>query len=103
MARGLRFWVEVALALASALTVVLVLLRPDWIEVLFGVDPDAGTGVVESVLAATDVRNLAEAAKAAAKLGEIDKQLSTLSGNGRVEKARVYVAGLSAGGPRVIP
>lgn len=46
---------------------------------------------VESVLAATDVRNLAEAAKAAAKLGEIDKQFSTLSGNGRIEKARLYL------------
>jgi MoxR-like ATPase len=46
---------------------------------------------VESVLAATDARNLAEAAKAAAKLGEIDKQLSGLSGNGRLEHARAYV------------
>ena len=46
---------------------------------------------VESVLAATDVRNLAEAAKAAAKLGEIDKQLAGLSGNGRLEKARLYL------------
>jgi len=46
---------------------------------------------VESVLAATDVRNLAEAAKAAAKLGEIDKQLASLSGNGRLEKARLYL------------
>lgn len=46
---------------------------------------------VESVLAATDVRNLAEAAKAAAKLAEIDRQLGALSGNGRVEKARLYL------------
>jgi MoxR-like ATPase len=46
---------------------------------------------VESVLAATDVRNLAEAAKAAAKLAEIDRQLASLSGNGRVEKARLYL------------
>ncbi len=46
---------------------------------------------VESVLAATDVRNLAEAAKAAAKLGEIDRQFAALSGNGRLEKARVYL------------
>jgi MoxR-like ATPase len=46
---------------------------------------------VESVLAAADVRNLAEAAKAAAKLGEIDRQLSCLSGNGRLEKARSYL------------
>ena len=46
---------------------------------------------VESVLAATDVRNLAEAAKAAAKLGEVDKQLAGLSDHARVEKARLYV------------
>jgi len=46
---------------------------------------------VESVLAATDVRNLAEAAKAAAKLGEIDRQFAGLSGNGRLEQARVYL------------
>ena len=46
---------------------------------------------VESVLAATDVRNLAEAAKAAAKLGEVDKQLATLSDHARVETARLYV------------
>ncbi len=46
---------------------------------------------VESVLAATDVRNLADAAKAAAKLGEIDRQLAGLSGNGRLEKARAYL------------
>src|SRR5205085_7656610 len=46
---------------------------------------------VESVLAATDVRNLADAAKAAAKLGEIDKQFAALSGDGRLEKARAYL------------
>ena len=46
---------------------------------------------VESVLAATDVRNLADAAKAAAKLGEIDRQLAGLSGSGRLEPARAYL------------
>jgi MoxR-like ATPase len=46
---------------------------------------------VEQVLAAADVRNLADAAKAAAKLAEIDRQLSTLKGNGRVEKGRAYL------------
>lgn len=46
---------------------------------------------VEQVLAAADVRNLADAAKAAAKLAEIDKQLGGLKGNGRVEKARLYL------------
>jgi len=46
---------------------------------------------VESVLAGADVRNLADAAKAAAKLGEIDRQFGSMSGNGRLEKARVYL------------
>ena len=46
---------------------------------------------VESVLTTTDPRNLADAAKAAAKLGEIERQLATLAGNGRVDKARVYL------------
>ncbi|HEX4607647.1 MAG TPA: AAA family ATPase [Urbifossiella sp.] len=46
---------------------------------------------VEQVLAAADVRNLADAAKAAAKLAEIDRQLAALRGNGRVEKARLYL------------
>lgn len=46
---------------------------------------------VEQILAGADVRNLAEAAKAAAQLAEIDRQLSSLKGNERVEKARGYV------------
>ena len=46
---------------------------------------------VETVLAATDVRNLADAAKAAAKLAEIDRQLAGLSGTGRLEPARLYL------------
>jgi MoxR-like ATPase len=45
----------------------------------------------EQVLAGADVRNLADAAKAAAKLAEIEKQLAGLKGNGRVEKARSYL------------
>lgn len=47
----------------------------------------------EQVLSGCDPKHLAEAAKAAAKLAEIDKQLSTLKGNGRVEKARTYLKG----------
>jgi MoxR-like ATPase len=46
---------------------------------------------VEQVIAGCDVRSLADAAKAAAKLAEIDRQLSGLKGNGRVEKARAYL------------
>ncbi len=45
----------------------------------------------EQILAAADVRNLAQAATATAKLGEIDKQLGVLKGNGRAERARAYV------------
>ena len=46
---------------------------------------------VEQILTGADVRNLTEAAKAAAKLGEIDRQLAGLTGNGRVERSRTYV------------
>jgi len=45
---------------------------------------------VEEVLAGCDVRNLADAAKAAAKLAEIDRQLGGLKGNGRLDRARSY-------------
>jgi MoxR-like ATPase len=45
----------------------------------------------EQVIASADVRNLSQAATATAKLGEIDKQLGTLKGNGRLDRARAYV------------
>jgi MoxR-like ATPase len=45
----------------------------------------------EQVLASADVRNLAQAATATAKLAEIDKALAGLKGNGRLERARMYV------------
>jgi MoxR-like ATPase len=45
----------------------------------------------EQVLASTDVRNLSQAATATAKLGEIERQLGTLKGDGCVERARAYV------------
>ena len=45
----------------------------------------------EEVLAAADVRDLADAARAAAKLAEIDRQFATLTGTGRVETARAYL------------
>lgn len=46
---------------------------------------------VETVLGATDARDLADAARAAAKLGEIERQLAALPAGGRVEHARRYV------------
>jgi MoxR-like ATPase len=45
----------------------------------------------EQVLAATDPRNLAQAATATAKLQEIDRQLGALKQDGRAERARAYV------------
>jgi MoxR-like ATPase len=45
----------------------------------------------EQILAATDVKQLAQAATATAKLGEVEKQLASLKGDRRVEKARAYV------------
>jgi MoxR-like ATPase len=46
---------------------------------------------VEQILASTDVRQLAQAATATAKLGEVEKQLAALKGDGRLLKARSYV------------
>ena len=46
---------------------------------------------VESVLSGADVRNLADAAKAAAKLAEIDRQFAGLKGDGRLDRARSYL------------
>ncbi|MCE9567312.1 MAG: AAA family ATPase [Planctomycetes bacterium] len=45
----------------------------------------------EQVISSCDVRNLTDAAKAAAKLSEIDKQLAGLRGNGRLDQARTYL------------
>lgn len=42
-----RFWVEIVLALAAAGLLVLTLVRRDWIEEVFGVDPDQNSGYLE--------------------------------------------------------
>jgi len=42
-----RFWVLFELAVVSALLTVLTIAWPNWIEGLFKVDPDAGTGSSE--------------------------------------------------------
>ena len=45
----------------------------------------------EKILAATEVRNLGQAAAASTKLQEIEKQLGSLPGDPRASKARAYV------------
>lgn len=46
-----RFRLEVALAVASLVLGVLALVWPEWIEAVFRVDPDAGSGSLEWGLA----------------------------------------------------
>jgi len=46
---------------------------------------------VEQLIGPCDIHDLAEAAKAAAKLAEIERQLASLKGNGRLDRARAYV------------
>ena len=42
-----RFWVEVSLASATTLLAVVMLISREWIEIVFGFDPDNGSGLVE--------------------------------------------------------
>lgn len=42
-----RFWPEAGLGVITAMLFLVTLVRRDWIEALFGIDPDAGSGSVE--------------------------------------------------------
>jgi hypothetical protein len=48
-----RFWIEVGLAFVSAALFAITLLWHDWIEIVFGVDPDEGNGLVEALVSAS--------------------------------------------------
>jgi hypothetical protein len=48
----LRFWLEAALAASSAALFLLTVVVPEWIEVVFRVDPDGGNGSLEWLIAA---------------------------------------------------
>jgi hypothetical protein len=47
-----RFWIETGLAGVSGFLLVLTLITRDWIEELFDVDPDGGSGSLEWLLVA---------------------------------------------------
>jgi hypothetical protein len=47
-----RFWPELSLGFVTALLTVVTLVRRDWIEALFRVDPDQGSGSLEWVIVA---------------------------------------------------
>jgi hypothetical protein len=42
-----HFWVEAALGMLTAVVLVLTLVQRDWIESLFGIDPDQHSGALE--------------------------------------------------------
>jgi len=42
-----RFWIEAALGLAGLALAVLTLAWPEWIEEIFGIEPDGGNGAAE--------------------------------------------------------
>lgn len=42
-----RYWLELGLAAVTAFLAVLTLITAEWIEAIFGVDPDGGSGALE--------------------------------------------------------
>ena len=48
-----RYMLELACAVGAGVLAVLTLAAHDWIEVVFGVDPDGGNGLVETAIVVT--------------------------------------------------
>lgn len=42
-----RFWVELGLATVTTILTVVTLISHEWIEIVFGVDPDGSSGLLE--------------------------------------------------------
>ena len=47
-----KFWIEASLALVTGVMTVVTLVSREWIELLFGFDPDQGSGLVEWLIVA---------------------------------------------------
>lgn len=47
-----RFWIEAALAALTGALFVLTLISRDWIERIFGIEPDEGSGALEWLIVA---------------------------------------------------
>lgn len=70
-----RFWPEAALAVTSATLAVVTLLWKDWIEILFGLDPDKGSGALEwSIVIALALLAVIAGAMARAELVRASRQ-----------------------------
>lgn len=47
------FWIQVSLASLTGILLAVTLISREWIELVFGVDPDGGSGAVEWAIVAT--------------------------------------------------
>ncbi|MGA7203591.1 MAG: hypothetical protein WBX27_03050 [Specibacter sp.] len=47
---GRGFWIQTVLSAVTLVAAAVTALWPDWIELVFGADPDAGSGAVEWAL-----------------------------------------------------
>jgi len=47
-----RFWLETGMAIITSILFVITLVQRDWIEVVFGVNPDSRSGILEWLIVA---------------------------------------------------